>query len=387
MSRLYDHPYDAIDLDELRKRSSMKWCWYPDDVLPAWVAEMDFPLAEPIRAVLTEMVERGDTGYAWPGELAEAYAEWSRHRFGYAPDPARGAVVQDIMRGVLVALYELTPPGSGIAVLTPAYPPFFDVIEYAGRRVVSVPLTPGQHLDRERLEHTLADPEVTAFVLCNPHNPTGRVFTRDELMSVAEIASRQGVLVLADEVHAPLVYDGNQHIPYASLGPIAEHSVTFVSASKGWNIPGLKCALVFANSARTYGPFGKLPMEIVVGASPLGIAANIAAFRNGQPWLDDTVAYLDGNRWLLAELLADRLPEIRYVPPEATYLAWLDCRELDIEDEPSRAFLSEGRVAVNPGTSFGDGGTGFVRLNFATSRPILTEVVERMADARPVWSS
>jgi cysteine-S-conjugate beta-lyase len=372
------HPFDEISLAELRKRRSMKWREYPPDVLPAWVAEMDFPLAPPIRDVLVEMIERGDTGYAAPGGVEEAYAAFSQRRFGFTPDVERATVVPDVMRGILVALYELTPPGSGIALFMPAYPPFFDVIAYAGRHVVPVPLA-----DLDRLDETLARQEVSALLLCNPHNPTGRVFARDELVTIAEIASRHGTVVLADEVHGPLTYGDAVHVPFASLGEVAERSVSFVSASKGWNLPGLKCAAAFAAGAETWKPFAVLPGEIEVAVSLLGIAANQVAFTRCEPWLDDTRAYLDGNRRLLGELVAERLPGVGYEPPDATYLAWLDCRSLDLGDDPSEAFLAKGKVAVNAGPTFGPGGNGFVRLNFATSRPILTEVVDRMSRAIP----
>ncbi|GAB3416921.1 aminotransferase class I/II-fold pyridoxal phosphate-dependent enzyme [Flindersiella endophytica] len=372
------HPFDEISLADLRKRRSMKWRKYAPDVLPAWVAEMDFPLAEPIKAVLHDMIERGDTGYAAPGGVEAAFAEFSQRRFGFTPDVARGRTVPDIMRGILVALYELTPPGSGIALFTPAYPPFFEVIGYSGRQVVPVPLG-----DLERLEDALARQDVSTLLLCNPHNPTGSVYNRDELLAIAEIAGRHGVVVLADEVHGPLTYGDAVHVPFASLGDLADRSVTFVSASKGWNLPGLKCAAVFASSAETWKPFADLPGEIEVAVSPLGIAANQVAFSQGESWLDDTRAYLDGNRRLLAELLAMRLPGVRCEVPEATYLAWLDCRALGLGDDPAEAFLAKGKVAVNAGPTFGPGGEGFVRLNFATSRAILTEAVDRMARALP----
>jgi cystathionine beta-lyase len=370
------HPFDEISLAELRKRRSMKWRRYPSDVLPVWVAEMDFPLADPIRAVLHEMIERGDTGYAAPGGVEEAFAEFSQRRFGFTPDVARGRVVPDVMRGILVALYELTPAGSGIALFTPAYPPFFEVIAYAGRQVVPVPLG-----DLEQLDETLARQDVSALLLCNPHNPTGYVYSRDELATIAEIASRHGVVVLADEVHGPLTYGSAVHVPFASLGEVAMRSVTFVSASKGWNLPGLKCAAAFASGSETWKPFAELPGEIEVAVSLLGIAANQVAFTQGESWLDDTRAYLDGNRRLLGDLLAEHLPGVRYEPPDATYLAWLDCRALGLGDDPAETFLAKGKVAVNAGPTFGPGGDGFVRLNFATSRPILTEAVDRMAAA------
>ena len=383
------HPYDALTLAELSSRRSMKWRAFPPDVLPAWVAEMDFPHAEAITRTLDAMVRASDTGYPWEGGLAEAYAAFSLRRYGFEPDIAGAGLVPDILRGIAIALQQLTPSGSAVAFLTPAYPPFFETIRSIGRAVVQVPMvlseTGRYELDPERIETAMADPEVAAFLLCNPHNPVGRVFDSSELRLIAESAERHGVLVLSDEVHAPLTYpnpDGARgHLPFAALGDVARDSVTLVSASKGWNLPGLKCALAIGNGPRTAAVFANLSIEVRAGASPLGVAANIAAFTEGVGWLEDTVAYLDRNRTLLSELLDTSLPAVRYVPPEATYLAWLDCRGLGVGDDPAEVFLRRGRVAVNSGEDYGENGRGFVRLNFATSAAILTETVSRMLTA------
>lgn len=384
------HPYDALTLAELSTRRSMKWNAFGSDVLPAWVAEMDFPHAEPITRSLTAMVRASDTGYPWHGGLAEAYAAFSLRRYGFEPDISGAGMVPDILRGIAVALERLTPSGSSVAFLTPAYPPFFETVQAVGRGVTEVPMvragTGRYELDPERIDSAMTEPNVEAFLLCNPHNPVGRVFDRTELEMIARSARRHGVLMLVDEVHAPLTYpaDGSAdsgHVPFASLGELARPSVTFVSASKGWNLPGLKCALAIGDGPEPASVFADLSIEIRAGASPLGVAANIAAFDEGEAWLDDTVRYLDGNRALLAELLAEQLPEVGYAQPEATYLGWLDCRALGIGDDPAGAFLRHGRVALNPGDDYGDDGKGFVRLNFGTSRAILTEVVSRMAGA------
>lgn len=387
MGRTVTHPYDTITLDQLRRRRSWKWHEYPDDVLPLWVAEMDFPLAQPIRDALITMVERGDTGYPWSPELPEAYAMFSARRYGFTPDSGRCYVLQDVMRGIEVALEVLTEPADGVAFLTPAYPPFFHCVEYVDRRPVSVPLTRNSRsgryeVDLERLEQTLSRPEVTVFLLCNPHNPTGRVFTESELSAMADIAARHDVRVFADEVHAPLVYPGARHVPFASLdSAAASGSVTFVSASKAWNIPGLKCAMAIAGGSEPWRALRSLPVEISIGTSLFGIAANVAAFRDGAPWLADTLEYLDANRRFLAQRLAKSLPSIGYVMPEATYLAWLDCSALELDD-PAAAILQRARVALNPGTSYGAAeGAGFVRLNFGTTRGVVETAVDRMEAA------
>jgi cysteine-S-conjugate beta-lyase len=383
------HPYDAITVEALRSRRSEKWRAFPPDVLPAWVAEMDFPLAEPIAAVLHEMVSRGDTGYANPLTLPEAYAEFASARFGMRSDPTRTVLLPDVVQGIAVGLELFAEPGGGVVVNTPAYPPFFSMIGWTGRRMVEAPLardgrTGRYELDLDALERAFRGGART-YLLCNPHNPTGRVFSRHELEAAAQLADHHGVMVLADEVHGPVVYPPARHVPFASLdSPAARRSMTFVSASKAWNLAGLKCALGVVSSAETWETVQAAPREIAFGASILGVAANEAAFREGLPWLENTLAYLDGNRDLLDELLRTHLPEVRWAPPEGTYLAWLDCTALGPGPDPAVPFLERGRVAVVPGPTFGGGGPtgdGFVRLNFATPRPILTEAVRRMATA------
>jgi cystathionine beta-lyase len=220
-------------------------------------------------------------------------------------------------------------------------------------------------------------------ILCNPHNPLGRVFSREELSALSEVVERNGARVIADEVHCPLIYPGSRHVPYATVSEAAaQHSITLVSASKGWNIPGLKCAQVVFTNPRDLAIYRQVPFMHTYGVSVLGMVASVAAYQDGGPWLEDTISYLDGNRRLLADLLSDRLPEIGYIVPEGTYLAWLDCRPLQLEN-PAAFFLEHAKVGLSDGTAFGTPGIGHVRLNLATSRGILTEIVERMAAAVP----
>jgi cystathionine beta-lyase len=381
------HRYDQISLDELRRRRSEKWARYPPDVLPVWVAEMDFPLAEPIRDALIEMIERSDTGYADPSGLPGAYARFAERRWGHDVDPDRMVAVPDVMRGITAALEVMTARGDAVAVHTPAYPPFFSAIAYSERRLVEAPLASdgdGYHrLDLDVLEDRFRE-GATTYLLNNPHNPTGRAFGGDELAAVAALCDRYGVLVLADEIHAPLVYSGHRFVPFASIdAESAARSVSFTSASKGWNLPGLKCALAVAHDDDTWKGLDRIPDEIRLGRSIMGVAASIAAFDQGEPWLDDLLGYLEGSRRFLGDRLAARLPGVGYRVPEATYLAWLDCRGLGLGDDPALAFLDTGRVALYPGPHFGDVGRGFARFNFATARPIVAEAVDRMAAATP----
>ena len=379
------HPYDAITLDELRARHSVKWRAHPPEVLPAFVAEMDFPLAEPITAVLHEYAARGDTGYSHRGVLAETYAQYAAARDGVTPEPEHTMVVQDVLSGIRTSLQALTTVGDGVAFFVPSYPPFFSTIEVVDRRCAPVPLAydvprARYEVDFDALDRVLADPSVSAMLLCNPQNPTGRVFTRSELMQIAQYAERHDVVVLSDEVHAPLTFDANVHVPFASLDTeAAVRSVSFVSASKAWNVPGLKCALAIAGGPESWKALEQAPSLASFGTSILGVAANTAAFADGGPWLADTLGYLAANRTAFGELLATHVPGARWSPQEATYLAWVDCTELGLGDDPARAFLERGKVAVNHGITFGPEGAGFVRVNLATPRPILEEVVRRLA--------
>jgi cysteine-S-conjugate beta-lyase len=369
----------VLSLDELRLRRSEKWLRYPPDVLPAWVAETDFELAPAVRDVLLAAVERGDTGYASPGELPEAFAGFAADRFGWTVDPSRVHVVADVMTGVLGMIETLTEPGDGVVVSPPVYPPFFFVTKEAGRTVVEAPLDASRRLDLDALERAFAG-GARAYLLCNPHNPTGTVFTANELEGLAALAAAYDVLVVSDEVHAPMTMPGEHHVPFLALGgDAAEHGVAIVSASKTWNLAGLKCAMVVAASERMQAELGKLPEHLRYHVGHFGVLAALAAFRDDRTWLDALIARLDANRRLLAELLADRLAAVGYHPPGAGYLAWLDCRELGLGDDPAAVFLERGRVALSSGVPFGEQGNGYARLNFGTSPALLEDAVRRMA--------
>jgi len=373
------HPLAQLSLEELRERRSIKWQWFPPDVLPVWVAELDTPLAPPIVEALHAAVRRGDTGYAMAGRLPEAYAGFAERRYGWRPDPTRMRLMPDVMRGVVEALRITTEPGSPVLVNTPVYHPFFFWLEHLGRPVVqsSLRLTEsGYQLDLERLERDFAA-GVGAYLLCNPHNPTGLVFSRDELLAVSELAEQYDVQIIADEIHAPLTYPGTRFVPFGSLPTAAaERAVTSVSASKAWNLAGLKAALLVPGPR---ADIDKIPEEYGHAGSIFGVLASEAAFDHGEPWLDTLLTDLDANRALLGSLLAEHLPEVRYFPPRATYLTWLDCRALRLPADPAEIFMEYGKVAVVSGPIFGDGGEGFVRLNIGCSPELLTEAVRRMA--------
>jgi cysteine-S-conjugate beta-lyase len=365
------------DLPKLRTRRSSKWTTYPPDVLPVFVAETDVELAPPVREALVEAVELGDLGYAEPGGLHAAFAGFARRRFGWAPDPARMRLMPDVMAAIVELLRVLTEPGDGVAFATPAYPPFFDGVPEAGRRVVEVPLA-GRELDLDAIDAAFAA-GARALLLCNPHNPTGRALDRATLAAVAELADRHEALVLSDEIHAPLTLPGAEHTPFGALGD--RRAVVITSASKAFNLAGLKCAVAVACSDEVAAELDRLPEELRFRAGILGVIASQAAFERGDAWLDELLAALDANRTRLAELLREQLPDIRYAPPEASFLAWLDCRPLGLGDDPAATFLERGRVALEPGPRFGAPGRGFARLNIGCSAEVLEEAVRRMAAA------
>jgi cystathionine beta-lyase len=377
------NPLRVLTLEELRRRTSMKWRRFPPDVLPVWVAEMDVPLAEPIARAVTDAVALGDTGYPAGTGYAEALAGFAATRWGWTPDVEHMAIVPDVMLGIVEMLKLVTGNGDAVVVNPPVYPPFYQFIEHLDRRVVEAPLTAGHRIDPVTLETAFRTATVAgrpaAYLLCSPHNPTGTVHTRDELATVIELAARHRVRVVVDEIHAPLVYPGERFLPYLSL-PGAQDAFALHSASKAWNLAGLKAALAVAGPTAAKD-LARMPEEVGHGPSHVGILAHTAALESGGEWLDSLLAGLDENRRLLGDLLAEHLPAVRYRQPQGTYLAWLDCRPLRLPDDPATLFLDRGRVAVNPGPDFGTGGAGHVRLNLATSPEVLTEAVRRMAAA------
>jgi cysteine-S-conjugate beta-lyase len=376
----------ACSLTELRRRKSFKWRAYPADVLPSFVAEMDFTLAEPITRAVTAALAIGDSGYAHVGELGEAFARFASGRFGWAPDPARVFAIPDVMTGLAEVVEAIAPPGAGIVVNQPVYPPFRYRFGFYGRRIIDAPLArdaAGRYrLDPDAIEAALAQPGAAVYLLCSPHNPTGNVWSRADLEMVAEACQRHGAALLVDEIHAPLVLPGARFVPFGSIDhPVtqADTTFTFTSASKAWNIPGLMCGLAVAGSAAGVKLLAERWEAFLCGH--LGVLGSVAAFTEGLPWLDAALAQLDENRVLLSSLLAEHLPGVGYAAPQASFLAWLDCRALGLGDNPAVVFLDKGKVALGRGPDFGAEGHGFARLNMGTSPELIGEAVRRMASA------
>jgi cystathionine beta-lyase len=385
---------DQLTMEELRGRGSLKWTRGGPDVIGAFIAEMDFGTAPAVTAALREAVERADFGYQSDravAEMADSCARWQLDHYGWAVDPARVRPMPDVINVLEAAIEVFTGPGAPVILPTPAYMPFLTVPPLHGRQIIQVPMLRDTAADGQLvLDLDGIDAAFKAggqlLVLCNPCNPVGKVYTEAELRAVAAVVDRNGGRVFADEIHAPLIYPGGRHIPYASLGEqAAAHTITGTAASKGWNLPGLKCGQVILSNDDDAATWAERAFIFEHGASTPGLRATTAAYRGGAGWLGEVVGYLDGSRQLLADLLAEHLPEVRYRPPAGTYLAWLDCRELfagrGIEDSPAEFFHAKAQVLLTDGAACGEAGRGHVRLNFATPRPILTEIVRRLTAA------
>jgi cystathionine beta-lyase len=375
----------ADPLSLLRERTSMKWRSFPADVLPLFVAESDFPLAEPVAEALIAAVRRSDTGYVAPvNGLAEAFTGFAGRRWGWRVDPDQVSTTTDVSVAIVETLRLLIRPGDRVAITPPVYPPFFDLVPEAGGQVAAVPLLNGQTgwtLDLDGLERAFQD-GVRAVLLSNPHNPVGHPHTAEDLAALAILAAQYGVTVVSDEVHAPLTYAEATFTPYLTVSPeAADHGVCVTSASKAWNLAGLKCALVVTAGERMRAELAALPREVSWRTSQFGLIAGIAAYNDGESWLDGAIAALDANRRLLTDLLDAQLPGVGYRPPGAGYLAWLDLHSLGWGDDPALVALEQARVALSPGPMFGEPGRGFARLNFGCSPEVLAEAVSRLAAA------
>jgi cysteine-S-conjugate beta-lyase len=378
---------DATTAATLRARGSHKWSVAGPGGFGAAVAEMDFGAAPAILEALAELSADARFGYLPPSladELAAACAEFAKRRYGWDVDPAQVHNVPDVIKALQIAITHFSRPGSPVILPTPAYMPFLAVPGYLGREIIEVRMRDDNGfftLDLDAIDDAFrAGGHLLIF--CNPYNPLGRVFTAQEMAQLTDVVDRHGGRVFADEIHGPLVYPGNRHIPYASTsGAAASHTLTATSASKGWNLPGLKCAQVILTSEPDRRRWEQMGFFATHGASNPGVVANIAAFRHGEEWLDEVVAYLDESRRLLATLLARHLPQVRYRPPDGTYLAWLDCTAMGLPGSPGELVTERARVTVIDGPACGTGGAGCFRFNFATPRPVLTEMVERIAAA------
>ncbi len=367
------------DLATLHERRSEKWAGHEPDVLVATIAEMDFPLAPPVAAVLREAIDRNDLGYAPPSprSLQDAFVAFARRRLRWDVDPDQITLVPDVMVGLIELCRVLVGPEEAVAFVTPAYPPFFTALPHAAPRLELIPALEDGSVDLDALALSFVA-GTRVLIVANPHNPTGRVLPRSELDAIADLCVEHNVWVLADEIHAPLALPGAEHTPWLEVSDAARScGVVLTSASKAFNVAGLKAALVVTGSGRMRDVVARLP-DLSDQVGLLGVLAAEAAFARGDAWLDAVLTQLEANRTLLRERLAADLPDVRWKQPDASYLAWLDCRALGLAEDPAATFLERGRVALSPGLRYGREGAGFARLNFATSPELVAEAVRRM---------
>ncbi|WP_461169200.1 MalY/PatB family protein [Arthrobacter sp. Z1-15] len=374
----------AEPLAALRARTSYKWQTYPADVLPLFVAEMDYPLAEPVQQAIIARVLASDTGYiAGPEPVAAAFSGYAGRTWDWDVAASDVRTTTDVSVGIVECLRQTVPVDGSVVITPPVYPPFFELPPEADASVVEVPLLltgTGWKLDLPQLERAFAR-GADALLLCSPHNPLGLVHSAESLRAVADLSVKYGVAVISDEIHAPLAYEAAAFTPYLSVSDNArEYGICVTAASKAWNIAGTKCAVMVAQSDRTRLQLDSMPAEVSARTSILGLHGTAAAYNDGGPWLGGVLESLAANRSLLGELLAARLPAVVYRPPLAGYLAWLDFRGLGWED-PAAVALERARVALEPGQRFGRQGSGFARLNFACSPDVLAEAVDRLAAA------
>ncbi len=375
-------PFD-LDRAGLAGHRTLKWQRWPADVLPMWVAEMDVGTCPPVREELTRALERGETGYGYGDDYVEALAAFLADRFGWSFDPAIARVVPDVMQGCRHVLDLVTGPGDAVVVTPPVYGPFFAFTLAAGREVVEAPLGPDLRLDAAAMEAAFAratvDGRRAALLLCSPHNPTGVVHTSDELTVVAALARAHGVRVVVDEIHAPLVHPGVTFTSWLQV-PGGEDGIVVTSASKGFNLAGMKGGVAIPGAAAV-ADLARLPEVVEHGASLFGRRAHATALAHGGDWQWRLVEAIADNHRLLADLVADHLPGVEVHPAEATFLAWLDCTALGWGDDPAAVFLERGRIGLNDGLFFGSGGAGHVRINVGTHPDVVREGVARMATA------
>lgn len=377
----FDAPIDRRAVPDCRK-----WNRYPPDTLPMWVADMDFAVPEPIQAALRARMSHPVFGYAGPpASLTEAILEMleARHRWKVAPEAI--VMLPGVEPGFNMALRGLLSPGDGVVVQTPVYAPIRAAPLHWGLRRIEVPLRPsptGLAADLQALESVFAEEGTKALLLCNPHNPTGKVYDANELASIASACLGNNVLIISDEIHGDLVYEGVRHYPIAALAPeVAERSITLMSASKTYNIAGLKAAFAIIPNVSLRQAFIAARAGMVDSVNLMGLIATEAALREGEAWRQAVVAYLQTNRDFLAQEISKRFPKIGFRPPQASFLAWLDCRDLSLLEGPAQFLLEEARIAVSSGEEFGALGARHVRLNFGCRRATLVSALDRLEQA------
>ena len=372
----------ALALQDLRKRKSVKWRQFPADVLPLPVAEMDFPIAAEIKSALQDMIDRSDTGYLGPfPEMFEAFASFAKSRWNWEVDVAQMRIATDVGVGTVEVIRTLIRPGEKVMLNSPVYDNMWRWVAEVGATLVDVPLTEkdlGYSLDLDAIEREYKT-GVKVHILCHPHNPVGVIFSKVDLATLATLAKKYQVHIISDEIHGPLTYEPSNFAPFLSVSDDArEVGITITSASKGFNLAGLKCAVIITSSESIKEKINSMPISVAFRASLFGAVAATAAFNNSISWLDGVVASLDQNRKLIKTLIDSQLPVIKYRVPDFGYLAWLDLSGLGLGEEPTKVILERGKLAINGGTMYGPKHGQFARFNFGTSPEIITEAFNRI---------
>jgi cystathionine beta-lyase len=378
--------YDFDQRIDMRHPDSAKWNYYDEDVLPLWVADMDFRSPEPVIRALQERVEHGVFGYGWdPPELRGVFVDRLQRLYDWEVSPEALVFLPGVVTAFNMVCHAFGSQGDGVLLQTPVYFPMLYAAGGAAMENHEMELTrrPDGHyeIDFDLFERAISD-RTRIFMLCSPHNPVGRAFEREELSRMADICLRHNILICSDEIHCDLVLEGREHLPFATLAPeVADRTITLMAPSKTFNVPGLKCSVAVVQNPDLRKTLKETHTGLVHGINVMGYAAALAAYREGQEWLDEVLEYLESNLDYLLQYVEEHLPGVSMGRPEATYLAWLSCHEAGIPGNPHEFFLQEARVGMNDGATFGQGGEGFVRLNFACPRWRLTEALDRMRDA------
>ena len=382
---------DSTELsNRLRNRYGIKWTKFDHGVIPMWIADMDFGASSAVQEAMRNAIGGFGLGYARQSlhdEVLESLSARYRRLFSTAIDPARSVLSTDVVQAIYIAIATLTEVSDKIIVQSPIYPPFIGAIGDLKREVVFNQLreTPdGFEFDMDHLEALCSDPGTPMMLLCNPHNPTGRVMTEAELDQVASIAARHNVIVVVDEIHAEIAYEPYTHVPFARAGALhGTENLLLTSASKAFNLAGLRCAVANFSSSELLERYNSVPFHMRGAVSNLGMVGTIAAWTDSDDWLDKVMSRLKANRHIISEFIAQNAPSLSYCEPQGTYLAWLDFRSVSTAEDPAEIIQRLGGVALSPGVNFGPGGQGHARLNFATSEANLNAGLERICATIP----
>ncbi len=372
----------AMSLQDLRNRKSVKWRQFPSDVLPLPVAEMDFPISEPIKLALRDMIERSDTGYLGPfPEMFDAFAGFAKQRWNWNVDVSQMRIATDVGVGTVEVIRTLINPGDRVMLNSPVYDNMWRWVAEVKATLVDVPLAENKldySLDLDGIEREYQK-GIKVHILCHPHNPVGVIFSKEILAKLADLAVKYQVKIISDEIHGPLIYEPNSFTPFLAVSDAARAvGITVTSASKGFNLAGLKCALIITSSQELKEKINSMPISVAFRASLFGAVAATAAFRDSSAWLDGVISTLNENRNLVRGLIDSQLPAIGYRIPDFGYLAWLDLSNLGLGEDPTKTILERGKLAINGGVMYGPKHASFARLNFGTSPEIISEAFHRI---------